>query len=206
VTAYDEPVSSINVEFNGSGDEAHANLSVQFPAGSLQAKVSVRPKDKTYTAQLTSSGIRLDEVQNLKARNTDATGVVSLTASGQGTFDNPQLTATIQIPSLVIEKQAIEAINLQLNMANHVADATLVSSALHTSIQAKARVNLTGDYLADATLDTQGIPLQPLLAAFAPDQADSVTGDTEVHATQDRPQKKKNLIEGHVTRTYMRTA
>ena len=206
VTAYDEPVSSINVEFNGGGDEAHANLSVQLPSGSLQGKVSVRPKDKTYTAQLTSNGIRLDEVQNLKARNIDATGVVSLHASGQGTFDNPQLTATIQMPSLVIEKQTIQAINLQLNMANHVADATLASSALHTSIQAKARVNLTGDYLADATLDTQGIPLQPLLAAFAPDQADSVTGDTEVHATLHGPLKNKNLIEAHVTVPYLRAA
>jgi translocation and assembly module TamB len=206
VTAYDEPVNSINIDFNGSGDEAHANLSVQLPSGSLQGKISVRPKDKTYTAQLTSNGIHLNDVQNLKARNIDATGVVSLNASGQGTFDNPQLNATIQMPSLVIEKQTIEAINLQLNMANHVADATLASSALHTSIQAKARVNLTGDYLADATLDTQGIPLQPLLAAYAPEQTDSITGDTEVHATLHGPLKNKSLIEAHVTLPYLRAS
>ena len=146
VTAYDEPINSVNVDFNGTGDEAHANLSVQLPAGSLEGNVSVRPKEKTYTAQLTSNGIRLDQVQNLKAKNIDANGVVSINARGQGSFDNPQLTASVQIPSLVIQKQTIDRIDLQLNMANHVADATLNSSAIHTSINAKAHINLTGDY------------------------------------------------------------
>jgi translocation and assembly module TamB len=206
IVAYDEPVNSLNVEFNGSGDDAHANVSIRLPSGSLQGNVSVNPKQKTYNAQLTSDGIRLNEVQNLKAKNIDATGVVSLHASGQGTFDNPQLNATIEIPSLVIQKQTMDRINLQLNVANHVADATLQSSAVHSSIQAKARVDLTGDYLTDATVDTQGIPLQPLLAEYAPDQADSVIGETEVHATLHGPLKNKNLLEAHITVPYLRLA
>ncbi len=206
VTAYDEPVNSIKVDFNGTGDEAHANLSVQLPAGVVQGKVSVRPKEKTYTAQLTSNGIRLNQVQNLKAKDIDANGVVSISANGQGTFDNPQLNASIKIPSLVIEKQAIDQINLQLNMANHIADATLQSSAVHTSISAKAHVNLSGDYIADATLDTQGIPLQPLVAEYAPDQADAVTGQTEVHATLQGPLVNKNALEAHVTVPYLKVA
>ena len=44
VTAYDEPVNSVRVDFFGNGDEAQANLSIQLPAGSLQGKVSVRPR------------------------------------------------------------------------------------------------------------------------------------------------------------------
>ena len=206
VTAYDEPVNSVNVDFNGTGDEAHANLNVQLPAGTVEGNVSVRPKEKTYTAQLSSNGIQLNQVQNLKSKNVDANGVVSINASGQGSFDNPQVTASIQIPSLVIEKQAIEGIKLQLNMANHVADATLQSSAVHTSINAKAHINLSGDYPADATLDTQGIPLQPLVAAYAPEQADAVSGQTEVHATLHGPLKNKNAFEAHVTLPYLKVA
>jgi translocation and assembly module TamB len=206
IVAYEEPIDSVNVDFNGSGGEAHANLSVQLPAGTLQGKVSVRPREKTYTAQLTSEGIRLDQLQNLKTRSIDATGIVSLHADGQGTLDNPHLNATIQIPSLVIEKQTLEKINLQLNMADHVANATLSSSALQSSIQANARVDLTGNYPADASLDTQGIPLQPLIAAYAPDEADSVTGETELHATLHGPLKNKNLLEAHATIPYLRLA
>ena len=199
VTAYDEPITSIEIRFSGTGDEAHADLSAQLPAGSLQAKVSVRSKDRTYTAQLTSSGVQLDKLQALKTRNIDVSGVVALNGNGQGMFDNPQLNATLQIPTLAIQKQTITGITLQMNVANHVANATLASTAVNTSIQAKARVDLTGDYLADASLDTQGIPLQPLLAAYAPEQADAITGETEVHATLHGPLKNKNLIEAQVT-------
>ena len=206
VMAYEEPVTAVKVHFSGTGDEAHADLSVQLPAGDVQGKISVRPKDKSYIAQVTSDGIQIDKLQALKSKNVDATGTVSLNANGRGTFDNPQLDATVQIPTLLIQKQTVSAINLQVNVANHVANATLASKAVNTSIQAKARVELTGDYLADASLDTQNIPIQPLLAVYAPEQANSVTGDTELHATLHGPLKNKNLIEAHVTIPVLKLA
>ena len=73
VVAYDEPISSIEVKFNGTGDEAHADLDVQLPAGALKGNVSVQPKQKTYTAQLNSSGIDLAKLAALKTRKLDAT-------------------------------------------------------------------------------------------------------------------------------------
>jgi translocation and assembly module TamB len=198
LVAYGQPVQTMKVTFNGTGDEAHADLAVATTAGGLETKVSVRPKERTYTVQLSSAGIHLDQLQALKARNVNATGVVALNASGQGSFDNPQLTAGVQIPQLVIQNQTVTGINLQLNLADHVAHATLASSAVNTSIQGKATVNLSGDYLADASIDTQAIPLQPLLAVYAPEEAAGVTGETEVHATLHGPLKNKNLLEAHV--------
>ena len=199
LVAYEQPIQSAKLSFSGTGEEAHGDLEVQLPAGSLQSKVSVRPQQRTYTAQLSATGIRLDKLQALKARNVDASGVLTLNASGQGSFDNPQATATLQIPQLVIQNQTITGLNLQMNVADHIANATLASSAVNTSIAAKARVNLSGDYLADVSLDTQAIPLQPLFAVYAPEQAASLTGQTEVHATLHGPLKNKNLLEAHVT-------
>ena len=46
LVAYDQPVSGVKLSFNGTGDEAHADLSLQTPAGSLQGKFGVRPKLK----------------------------------------------------------------------------------------------------------------------------------------------------------------
>jgi translocation and assembly module TamB len=199
LVAYDQPVSSLNVKFAGTGDEAHADLAVQLPSGSIQSTVAVRPKDRTYTAQLKATGIQLDKLQALKAHNVEATGEVALNATGQGSFDNPQLDATLSISTFVVQKQSISGFNLKMNVANHVANATLASSAVNTNIQAKAKINLTGDYLADATLDTQAIPFQPLIAIYAPDQAGSITGETELHAVLHGPLKDKNKIEAHVT-------
>ena len=199
ITAYDQPITSAKLTFAGTGDEVHGDLGVQLPAGDVQSKVSIRPREKSYNAQLTASGIRLDQLQALQAQKIDAKGVVSIQAKGAGTFDNPQLDATLQIPQIEIQNQKIADVNLQMNVANHLANANLTSAAVGTQIKANAKVNLTGDYAADATLDTQTIPLQPIFAIYAPDQAADLTGQTEVHATLHGPLKKQKLLEAHIT-------
>jgi translocation and assembly module TamB len=197
ITAYDQPITSATLKFAGTGDEVHGDLGVQLPAGEVKSKVSVRPRQKSYDAQLTASGIRLDQLQALQAQKIDAKGVVSIQAKGAGTFDNPQLDATLQIPQIDIQNQKIADVHLQMNVANHLATADLTSAAVGTQIKANAKVNLTGDYLVDATLDTQTIPLQPIFAIYAPGQ--DLNGQTEIHGTLHGPLKNKKLLEAHIT-------
>jgi translocation and assembly module TamB len=198
VVAYDEAVHSAEVDFSGNGDELHGNLAVSMPAGNLQGTVSFMPQQKTYTAQLTAKDFRIEKLQVAKARNLDARGAIQLKANGQGTFDNPQLDATVQIAQLEVQKQTVGGLDLRVNLANHVATANLSSKAINTSINGTARVNLTGDYVAEASLDTQAIPLQPLVAIYAPEQAADLTGETELHATLHGPLKNKRLLEAHI--------
>ncbi|HEY2860840.1 MAG TPA: translocation/assembly module TamB domain-containing protein [Terracidiphilus sp.] len=202
-TAYNEPIDSVQIKFGGTADQAKADLTVKLPAGSIQGNVTVRPNDKTYTAHLTSTGIDIQKLETVKSKNIDAAGTVAINATGQGTFDNPQVTASIQIPSLTIKNQQVANIKLDAEIVNHVANATLSSAAMNTNIQAKARINLTGDYDADATVDTQNIPLQPIVALFSPANAASLTGATELHATVHGPAKDKNRLEAHVTIPYI---
>jgi translocation and assembly module TamB len=202
--AYNEPVRSAQLIFSGTGDEVHGDLDISLPAGNLKSTMSVRPQEKSYVAQVTANDVRIEKLQTLKARNLDANGGVTLHASGKGTFDNPQVDATLLIPELVVQEQAIRGLNLQMNMANHFATANLSSQAINTSIRANAKVNLTGDYLADATLDTQAIPLQPLAAIYASEQAAALSGETELHATLHGPLKNKKLLEGHLTVPMLR--
>ena len=198
LTAYGEPVRSAELIFSGTGDVVQGNMEMSLPAGKMQSTMSVRPRDKSYVVQVTANDIRLEKLETVKAKNFDANGGVTLHADGQGTFDNPQLDTTLQIPELLIHKQAFRLLSLKINMANHVASANLTSQALNTSIHGSAKVNLTGDYLADGSLDTQAIPLQPLAAIYAPDQAASLSGETELHATLHGPLKNTKLLEGHV--------
>ena len=205
LTAYDQPVQSVKLTFAGTGDEAHGDLDVELPAGSIKGKANVRPRDKTYTAELDATGIDLAKLQAVSARNLKVAGVAGLHAKGQGSFDDPQMDATLEIPSLAVQGQNVTGLKLQASVANHVANATLQSSAVNTSIQAKAKIELTGDYLADATLDTQAIPLAQLIAVYAP-QADGVTGQTEVHATLHGPLRNQKQLEAHVTIPVLKLA
>ncbi len=205
VTAYEQPVQSAELAFSGAGDEVHGNVSVTLLAGNIRAKVSVQPKAKTFTAELAARGVELSKLQAISAKRIDVSGVAAATVKGSGSFSNPQLDGTLQIPKLAIQGQTVTGINLRMNVANHVADATLQSSAVNTSIDAKAKVQLTGDYLIDASVDTQSIPLEPLLAVYAP-QITNLSGQTEIHATLHGPLKRKQLLEGHVTLPVLKMA
>jgi translocation and assembly module TamB len=202
-SAYDEPIDSVQIKFDGTADQAQAKLNVKLPAGTLEGEVAVQPSERTYTAQLMATGIDIQKLEIVNAKGLDAAGTVAINASGHGTFDNPQLIASIQIPSLTIKKQQVADIKLNAEVANHVANATLSSAAMNTNIHARARVNLTGDYDTDATVDTQNIPLQPIIALFSPASAASLTGATELHATVHGPAKNKDFLEAHITVPYL---
>lgn len=197
-TVYEEPLNTAQLTFSGTGDEVRGHLTLGSLAGAVQSDVTIRPQDKTYTAQVTADDLHVERLQNVKARNLEATGVINLNASGHGSFQDPQLQASVQSARLEIRKQAITGINLQLNVAHHMATANLISHVVNTVAQAQAKVNLTGDYPIQATLDTQPIPLQTVAAIYLPAQAGNISGQTEVHATLNGPLKNKKLLEGHI--------
>jgi translocation and assembly module TamB len=192
-----EAINSVNVNFNGTGEVVNAKLAARMPAGAANGNLVYYPKTQTYDLQLQAPGIQLAQLQTVKQRGMNLSGVLNLAANGRGTVQNPQLTASIQIPKLVIDQQTINGIALNANVANRVGTFNLDSQVLNTAIRGRGTVNLTGDYNANATLDTQTIPLQTIVAAYAPSQAGKLTGQTELHATLRGPLKDKNRIEAH---------
>ena len=105
VNAYQQPVNSIAINFSGNGTQAQANLSVQMPAGSVRGNFTVQPKQRTYTAQVTSPGIHLDQLAAMKSHNIKANGVLALNASGQGSFDNPSSKPRCSRPRLPFQSR-----------------------------------------------------------------------------------------------------
>lgn len=194
-----EPVNALNVNFNGTGQQVNATMKASLPAGAANAVLTYFPQDQGYQAQLHADGIRLDQLQTVKDKNMGVKGVLNMDASGKGTLKDPQLTASITIPSLAVKDQKISNLKLDAAVANHVANYTLASALMQTNIQSKGTVQLTGDYYANATLDTQAIPLGPLVALYAPTQAGNISGQTELHATLRGPLKRKELVEAHLT-------
>ncbi|HTU51590.1 MAG TPA: translocation/assembly module TamB domain-containing protein [Acidobacteriaceae bacterium] len=198
-SVYEQPIHSANLKFSGSEGQLQGNLSAHLASGTVQSAFSFRPNQKSYTAKLSATGIALAKLELLQAHHIDANGTVNLNVSGEGLLSNPQFNATVQTSKLEISHQTIDGLTLQASVANHIATADLNSQAIHSSIQAHAKINLTGEYFADAALDTQSIPLQPLLATYAPAQAANLGGATQVRATLQGPLKDWKQLEIHAT-------
>ena len=166
-----EPIQSAQVQFNGDGTTVHLNLNITMPAGVTTGVVTYDPQQRGYEAQLETHNFKLGQLNAVKSRKLAIAGVMNLVANGRGTLDDPQLTVSLEIPQLQAEGKTIDHIALQADVAQHVANISLDTRAINANIHGRAVVQLTGDYLADAVLDTQSIPLQPLIATYAPDMA-----------------------------------
>ena len=193
-----EPIQSVAVSFNGDGTALHANVNLSMPAGLASAVLTYNPKQRSYQAQLQAHNLQLDRLQTVKSRNLAIAGAMNLDATGSGTLDDPQLTATLQIPQLHAHGEVLDNLALHADVARHLATLTLQTRALNTQLTGHATVQLTGDFQAEANLDSQPIPLQPIFAAYAPDQTSGVTGQTELHATLRGPLRHRELIEAHL--------
>lgn len=196
---YKQPIRSATLNFSGSNGQVQGNLSSHIASGTVQSTFSFRPEQKSYTAHLSATGILLEQLEILQAHRISASGTVNLNASGEGLLNNPQFNAAMRTSKLEISHQSIDELALQASVTNHVATADLNSQAIHSSIRAHAKVSLTGDFMADATLDTQSIPLQPLLATYAPTEAANLGGNTALHATLHGSLKNWKQMEAHIT-------
>lgn len=195
-----QPVQSLTVKFNGTASQLNANLAVHLPrVGGATGSLVYDPKRQDYDAQLRATGLQLDQLQAIQSKHLDLHGVLNLVANGRGNIHNPELQAALTIPQLRIRNQVMKGITLQTAVANHAADFSLDSQVLDTYARARGTVALTGDYSANATLDTQAVPLAPLVAAYAPSQAGNLDGRTEIHATVRGPLKNKERLEAHIT-------
>ena len=200
-TVSDEPIQSVNLDFQGTGDEVRGRLGVRMPAGTVQSNFTYFPKRKAYEGELQTAGIRLEQLRTLRARNLDIAGVLNLNAKGSGTIDDPGLQFTARIPQLKVDGQTINGMALQADIANHVATVNLDSQSqtLNTFIRGRGRVNLTGEFETDATFDTSAISLQPLIALYMPEQAADLKGQTEIHGTVKGPLKDNARLDAHIT-------
>ena len=196
---YDEPIQTLALKFNTTNGAIVSTLTVAAAAGQAKADVSFAPKTKAYKLRLDAPGIVLQKLRTLQAKNLPITGTVKATASGEGTLDNPQATAVVQLPDLTVKQKSLGALKLETRVADHRADFTLDSNLAQASLKGHGRINLSGDYYTDATLDSNTIPLELLMATYGRSVPEGFQGQTELHATVKGPLKDKSRLEAHVS-------
>ncbi|MBA3916525.1 MAG: translocation/assembly module TamB domain-containing protein, partial [Acidobacteriales bacterium] len=198
-TAYEQPVQNLSATFQAANGIINSQLDVKVPAGAAKGTLAFTPRTKAYQLQFDAPGIVLQDLQALQAKNLAINGKLTATASGQGTLDNPNLQATLQIPQLQMKQTTVTGVRADLSVANHKAVFTLGSDLGQSSIRAKGSIDLTGGYYTNATLDTTKIPLDPLLAAYVSALPNGASSEIELHATVKGPIKDKSQVEAHLT-------
>jgi translocation and assembly module TamB len=196
---YDEPVQTLALKFHTENESIVSTLNVSTNAGSANSSLTFTPKTKTYKFSLDVPAIVLQKLQTVQEKNLAVNGTLTLSARGQGTLDDPQLTASLELARLDVKQKSIAGLKAQVNVANKQANLTVDSQVAQAAIRAQGHVNLTGDYEIDASIDTAAIPLDVLLATYASSVPEGFKGETELHATVKGPLKDKTRLEAHLT-------
>jgi len=198
VKAYDQPIQDVNLKFRAANRTIHSDLEVRTAAGNLQGTISFRPDNKAYEAHISVPSIVLGKIDGVRAKNVPVSGVLTLKADGNGTLDDPQMRASVDIPKLQVRDTVVQAIHSNLNVGNHRADFDVNSDFVNSYIRGHGTVQLAGDYPADVALDTPSIPIETLMALYKPLPNRDFRGEIELHATARGPLKDKTRMEAHL--------
>jgi translocation and assembly module TamB len=195
---YGQALQQLSIQSEGNGDALTSSLEISLPAGSGKANLVLYPKRKGYEVQLNVPGLNLAQLKAVQDKNLGVAGELIATANGRGAVDDPQLALTIQIPQLKVRDASISGIKANINIANRQAHLDLDSEVAQTSVQAHATLNISSGHYIQASLDTKGMPIEGLLALYAPAKSNGPRGIVEVHASAEGPLDDKNRIQGHV--------
>lgn len=196
--AYGESIRVLEAKFHAENGSVVSTLNVSAPAGTVNADLNYTPKTKAYKVRLDAPTVVLQKLQTLQEKNLGIEGTISASVNGEGTLDDPQLVASVQLPQLQMRKGSISNFKADLRVAQHKADLNLGTNVSAASIRAHGTVNLTGNYETDAVIDTNTIPLDPLLATYASGVPQGFQGQTELHATLKGPLKDKSKLVAHL--------
>jgi len=195
---YGQHLSQFSIQFQGNGEALTSALNVSTPAGSAKANLVFYPKNNRYDLQLDAPGVKLAQLEPVQERNLGIEGALTVTARGRGTLDDPQLTATVQIPQLQIHQASISGIKANLSVANQKAHLALDSEVAQSFVQARGTIELTGGHYMHATFDTREMPIEGLLALYAPPKTNGPRGLLEVHASAEGPLSDKTRLQAQV--------
>jgi translocation and assembly module TamB len=191
----DEPLNTLSAQFQAAGGTVHSTLVV----GAATANVSFTPKTKTYNVKLQTSKIDLAKSHTVQAKNLPVKGVVTISASGAGTLDDPQLAASVQIDQLQLHDTNFSRVQANLDVANHLAQLALNSGVGGAVLRGNAKVHLTPGYYTEASLDTSKFDMNPFLAMYMPSRPAGLRGETELHLRVRGPAADKTKLEAHLT-------
>jgi len=203
---YGEPIQKLATNFHTDNGAIVSNLQVASKAGNINGDLTYAPKTKAYKVSVDVPGIVLQKLQMLQEKNLQITGTVTASVRGEGTVDDPQLVASLELPKLEAKGKSISQLKAEARVAQHRLNLNMDSKVSEIAVHAQGQVALAGDYEAEANLDTGTIPLDTLMATYAPSVSQGFQGQTEVHASLKGPLKDKHRVEAHLSIPVLRAS
>lgn len=198
-SAYGEALQEANVTFHAQNDAILTNVKLATAAGGLNGDLSFMPQSKAYKVRMEIPSLVLQKLKTVQEKNLGLNGTLTASVNGEGTLDNPELSATIQLPQIQVRQNSISGFKADIRVAQHQAQLDVNTNVAQAAVRAHGTVALSGDYDANIAIDTGTIPLETLVATYAPSVPQGFQGQAELHASLKGPLKDKSRVEAHLS-------
>jgi translocation and assembly module TamB len=167
--AYGENYQSVAVDLTAQGQQIGASRVLLTAHGmSLHGQGSYNLSTKRITAQLAGKDLRLSKFDTIAKLNPDADGVVSFNATADGTAQEPDLHAKVDLANVTVENKALGRLELSADSSGSTLRYNLSAQLAGAQVAATGETSLLDDYATQAKLTLTGLDISNAIAIFAP--------------------------------------
>ena len=179
--AYGEPYQTIALDVSAHGTQINATrLLVQAHNMAIHGNGSYDVANKHITAHITGNNLRLSKFQLVHNANPDADAVVSLNVDANGTVQEPNLRAQVQLADISYQGNKVGAVTLNANSAGSLVNYQIQSTLIGAQIAATGQTSLQGQYETHAQLTLTGVNVANVLDIISPG---TINASSQINAT-----------------------
>jgi translocation and assembly module TamB len=168
-TAYGEDYQLVAADFTALGQQIDATR-LQLKAHNMVVAGSggYNLGTKRITAQLAANAIQLSKIQTFTRYSPNADGVLTFTATVNGTVEQPDLHAKLGLANIQVQGKPVGDLTATANSTGSTLAYQLQSKLIGAQIEASGETNLTGDCQTQAKLTVSGVDIANGIALFDP--------------------------------------
>lgn len=195
---YGESYRSVASDIVFSGEEIGlSKLTILQDGGQIRGSGGYNFHSKDFHLQATGSGFELAHFEKLKNPRFPLTGQLDFQLQGQGTLQNPSLTAAGHLVNLTVGGEQMGSINLEAHTQQRKLIYHLTSTLKTARVEAHGQTELQGNYPTQANLNFSQFDIDSILKLAG---VDSISGHSAIAGVMDisGPAKYPRQMNGEI--------
>ena len=141
---YGQPLKTLAFNFHSQDESIVTKLNIVTDAGAAEADLTYTPSKKAYKIALNAPGVTLQKLRAVQDNNLAIDGTLSISVNGEGTVED--LKVDVGRSAAECSAESDRGSKGRNPDCQQVADPRVNSQVAQASVQARAHVNLTGDF------------------------------------------------------------
>jgi len=167
--AYGESYQVISVDMTAHGQQLHATRVLLAAHGlSITGSGGYNLGSKQIAGHFSGSNLLLSKFDTIRKASPDADALLSFSASANGTFEKPDLHATLTLAKITMRGKPLGELNATANSVGSNLSYEMHSTMVGAQVNASGQTSLLGDLQTQATLKLTGLNIANLITLLAP--------------------------------------